>query len=122
MFSISSEDVGDSLGHTLEDEARGDAVQLIDRLVNFTGEPDAAAISAALRHSMHHEFFAYAQLSANDAGILEFVNTDFPAGEIERYGIFSGSRDCLLVTEWYARWAPLCVDAQGRTLAEPHWT
>lgn len=121
MFSISSEDCGASLGYRLEDEERVEAVQLIDRLANFEGEPDSAAISVALRRTMHHEFFAYAQLSANDAGILELVNMDFPPGEIERYGIISGSRDCLLVTEWYASRAPICIDAQGRVLAEPRW-
>jgi len=121
MFSISSEEFGDPPGYRLEDEEREEAVQLIDSLVSFAGEPDAAAISAALRHTLHHEFFAYAQLSANEAGILGLVNIDFPLGEIQRYGIVSGSRDCLLATAWYARREPICVDAQGRALAEPRW-
>ena len=121
MFSTSSEDFGDPLGYRLADEERDEAVQLIDSLVNFAGEPDPAAISMALRRTLHHEFFAYAQLSANAAGILGLENIDFPPGEIERYGIIGGSRDCLLAIAWQARREPICIDAQGRALAEPRW-
>lgn len=121
MFSIRSEDFGATPGYRLENEERDEAAQLIDRLVDFSREPDPAAISAALRHTLQHEFFAFAQLSANDAGILGIVNIDFPFHELERLGVVSGSRACLPVTDWYAKRAPICIDARGRALAEPQW-